>query len=750
MKSLHIIFFIVFYCSLAQGQQRQIDSLNLLISKTTNDSLKLEYHYQICDVCNMKDNLKYGTEGLKLLEQIESKKTKALSKKYLLNQKTLFLRIIRAYYEDINDEKNFDFTDNKLISIYRELKDTAKIESRFIARVWRRYDKTKNPSEVYDSLNKRLHSYEKVNALKYIALYQKEIGHLFDRINLASKMVEYDEKYLNTTIKTKDTLAIAQAYLNTADAHRYNQEPQKALEYSLAGLKLVEKTKDRLEIGFTLLTVSSAYIALRQYDKAMEYSNKCLKIGAELKDSSLIDRVYFWQVAIYQSLKDYPKAIELARKRYDWNLKEGNNFNLLQMAHLIARLNVELNKYQDALKYVLIADTLLFESNDLLALREGYRIKFEIYNGTKKFEQALYCHLKFIELNDSIKKREDHAGFEQKETIAQFEKNESIKKEEQEKKDLIASKEKQQQRIILWFVFGGLILVAAFGIMMFNRFKVTKKQNAIISVQKQEVEKQKHLVEEKQTEILDSINYAKRIQYSLLASDKLLTDNLPNHFLFFKPKDVVSGDFYWGSKLSSGNFNLVTADSTGHGVPGSIMSMLNISCLNEAINADKLTQPSEILNATRSKIIDHLSNDGSAEGGKDGMDCSLVSFDFKNKKLIYAAANNPVWIIRDGTFITLAADRMPVGKHDKDSVPFTQHEIELQSGDMVYTLTDGFPDQFGGPNGKKFKYKQLEELLLSIAHESTESQKQKLEVVFESWKGNLEQVDDVCVIGVRV
>jgi ligand-binding sensor domain-containing protein/serine phosphatase RsbU (regulator of sigma subunit) len=292
--------------------------------------------------------------------------------------------------------------------------------------------------------------------------------------------------------------------------------------------------------------------------------------------------------------------------------------------------------------------------------------------------------------------------------------------------------------------------------------KTVEERTVEVQEEKKFVVKQKHLIEEKQKEILDSINYAKRIQYSLLASDKLLNDNLPKHFLFFKPKDVVSGDFYWGSKVvsssssaSSGqasaeNFILVTADSTGHGVPGAIMSMLNISCLNEAINADKLSQPADILNATRKKIIEHLLNDGSADGGKDGMDCSLISFDFKNKKLIYAAANNPVWIIRDKTLIVLEADRMPIGKHDKDSIPFTQHEVDLQLGDMVYTLTDGFPDQFGGPKGKKFMYKQLGNLLLSISHESMEIQKQKLEDVFKNWKGDLEQVDDVCVIGMKI
>ena len=132
------------------------------------------------------------------------------------------------------------------------------------------------------------------------------------------------------------------------------------------------------------------------------------------------------------------------------------------------------------------------------------------------------------------------------------------------------------------------------------------------------------------------------------------------------------------------------------------------------------------------------------------MDCSLVSFDFKNKKLIYAAANNPVWIVRDKKLIALPANRMPIGKHDRDSVPFTQDKFALESGDMVYTLTDGFPDQFGGQKGKKFKYKQLEELLVSISHEAMEIQNEKLNVTLDTWKGNLEQVDDICIIGVKI
>ncbi|MBK6985377.1 MAG: serine/threonine-protein phosphatase [Bacteroidetes bacterium] len=181
-------------------------------------------------------------------------------------------------------------------------------------------------------------------------------------------------------------------------------------------------------------------------------------------------------------------------------------------------------------------------------------------------------------------------------------------------------------------------------------------------------------------------------------------------------------------------FAIVTADSTGHGVPGAIMSILNISCLKEAVKKG-LSEPFEILNKTRSLIIDTLSKDGSSEGGKDGMDCSLTVYDFENKKLIIAAANNPVWIVRNsGTealeVLEVKPDKMPVGKHDRDSVSFTQQEFDLQSGDVVYTLTDGFPDQFGGEKGKKFMSKNLRELLAANAHLPMQEQKELLETTF--------------------
>ncbi len=259
---------------------------------------------------------------------------------------------------------------------------------------------------------------------------------------------------------------------------------------------------------------------------------------------------------------------------------------------------------------------------------------------------------------------------------------------------------------------------------------------------------QKDIIEEKQKEILDSIAYAKRIQFSLLASQNLLRSNLPDHFVLFKPKDVVSGDFYWATPTPEG-FIYITADCTGHGVPGAFMSLLNISKLSQVINENKINRPDIILNHIRTEIINALNAEGSEES-KDGMDAVLCKLDIPNMKLQYAAANNPFYIIRNKELIVCKADKMPVGKGHDDTLSFTFNEIALQKGDLIYTFTDGYADQFGGVKGKKFKYKQLEEMLLSIHTLPLEDQSKMLDEKFETWKGKLNQVDDVLIIGVKV
>ena len=283
-----------------------------------------------------------------------------------------------------------------------------------------------------------------------------------------------------------------------------------------------------------------------------------------------------------------------------------------------------------------------------------------------------------------------------------------------------------------------------------EKVKMLWVQSTAIHKEKERINKLKEEVEEKHQEILDSVNYAKRIQSSLLANQHFLNNNLPEHFILFQPKDIVSGDFYWASKLSNGYFAIVVADSTGHGVPGAIMSILNISCLSEAVNAQQLLLPSQILDYTRQRIMEHMANDGSAEGGKDGMDAVICNFDFNDNKVQFAAANNPLWLIRNNELIEFKPDKMPVGKPMGDVKPFALQEIQLQKDDLIIMLTDGFADQFGGEKGKKFMYKPLKELLISTNDLPLLEIKNQLVKTLEIWKGDVEQVDDILIFGVRI
>lgn len=263
----------------------------------------------------------------------------------------------------------------------------------------------------------------------------------------------------------------------------------------------------------------------------------------------------------------------------------------------------------------------------------------------------------------------------------------------------------------------------------------------------EEVEKQKQLLEHRNAEIIDSIKYAQRIQQALLKDEEHVSRHLPPHYILYKPKDIVSGDFYW--VLEKGTFLYVAvADCTGHGVPGAFLTMLGTSYLNEISSRDDLPSPGQILDELRAKFIKELGADGET---KDGMDISMVRIDLKTKEIVWAGANNPLWIIRKGatTVEEVKANKQPIGLTHNPSM-FSDHHLKMQLGDFIYLFTDGFADQFGGPKGKKFKYKKLKEALLQIAHLTHDQQKKYLEKIFKDWSGDLEQVDDVCLVALSM
>jgi CheY-like chemotaxis protein/serine phosphatase RsbU (regulator of sigma subunit) len=307
------------------------------------------------------------------------------------------------------------------------------------------------------------------------------------------------------------------------------------------------------------------------------------------------------------------------------------------------------------------------------------------------------------------------------------------------------------------FIFSLLIVVVLFlvsFIVIFYLFKEKQKTNALLEQRNREIEEQRDVANKQKEKIMDSILYAKRIQNAILPLEYTIKQALPEHFIFFKPKDIVSGDFYWMTEKENVVI-IAAADCTGHGVPGALMSMLGIAFLNEIVSKMFVNKhitslyANEILIQLRAAIIRSLHQTGKRDEAADGIEMALCIIDMANNSLQYSGAYHPLYIIRNNELKEVSADKMPVSIYKNDSAPFTNHEIELKYGDMLYIFSDGYVDQFGGKQGLKFMSSRFKELLLAIHKRPVKEQKELMEAAHEEWKGKNEQLDDILVIGIK-
>ena len=279
--------------------------------------------------------------------------------------------------------------------------------------------------------------------------------------------------------------------------------------------------------------------------------------------------------------------------------------------------------------------------------------------------------------------------------------------------------------------------------------KKVKERTEEVVRQKDEIDQQKSKLEELYNDVTDSIRYAKRLQDSILPPENIMKKWFPLSFVLFKPKDIVSGDFYWMHKI--GNKHLFAAvDCTGHGVPGAFMSLVGANGLNGAIKEHKLNDPGMILDDLNAYSHESLNKEGDENAVRDGMDIALCAIDYKNMQLDYAGAYNPLYIIRNGEILITKGDKFAIGSFEPGAKHFNTQSISLEKGDVIYVFSDGYADQFGGLKGKKFMYRQFRETLLSIKDLPMDEQRALLDQKIEAWKGSFEQVDDILIIGVRI
>jgi len=536
----------------------------------------------------------------------------------------------------------------------------------------------------------------------------------------------------------------------------YNQENyEKTLEYFESTAGTFIETGDTTGAIYALNNMAGVYNTMDKKGKAMEYFNKAYSLAVASNDEASkaivltgIGTVHTEQGDYHLALPELIEALKIKRK--------GNNVaTIIHSLNAVGGLYLKTEKIDSAYYYIKEAEGLAKTFGFVALEKDAYKYLSEIFEKKNQPGEAL----KYLKLHDEIKDslRNDQNEKDMAEMQAKYNKVEDEKKIELlNKNDLIQQKEIERKGMQNIMLIGGVIVILLFVFLIYSRLRDSKKQNTIIS-------EQKELVDIKNKEITDSINYAKQIQQAMLKSERHESVNLPEHFIYFKPKDIVSGDFYW--EIEKNDFMYLGAvDCTGHGVPGALLTMLGTAFLNEITAGVECLSPNEILNGLRTKIISELGQSGREGENRDGMDISLIRINLKTLDAEWAGANNSFFVIGDATLdatcqtipfgeknegLEVKPDKQAIG-YSRNMTPFINNKIQLKKGTCIYLFTDGFVDQFGGPDGKKLKSKLLKEVLLKHKNESMSDQRAAIKETFISWKGKLEQVDDVCVIGVRV
>ncbi len=631
--------------------------------------------------------------------------------------------------------------------------------------------------------------------------------------------LDYYYKSLSYMKKAKNDQGIGDAYGNLGNAYYALNDLTKCLEMQLLSLEYYEKILAKKPTGkkreealsgryIALHNTGDLYLEIELFEQADDYLYESLEfdkkygspkdlaisyttLGAMYKAWDRPDSAeYYFVKAINidefkEQLDEYSKAIlEYAtlsgvslpqQKRSEMAREALDNTRYMEKSDEEVKALIKISDYffdqlsTDSLSNMLRDAYTIIQREDLQSLTPDYFRMYSRYNSRLgDFEQAYFALDNYLELKmvaDERRHTQDViAGGIRYKLQAQFEQD-SLQQVNNFATERTAYLEDiaEIQNIVYLSVIGFILLISSL-IYYVTSNRRKNRMNAVLVERNQLVQEQKSIVEEHNKSISDSINYARRLQSALLPTPEQINKFLPNSFLFFLPKDVVSGDFYWFENRGDWCF-LAVADCTGHGVPGAMVSVVCSNALNRSVKEFALKRPKDILDKTRELVLDAFAK--STEEVADGMDISLLAINIPGKKVIFAGAHNGLWLIREinksneipegirvlegekHMLLEWKGDKQPIGKFE-EMKPFQEHEIQLEENDQLYLMSDGYVDQFGGPNGKKFKSVALKKTLLEHADQSMEAQRENISVAYHSWKKDNEQIDDVCVLGFKL
>lgn len=775
-----------------RDKQKIIDSLKNVISVRPEKDQSPVYLELVMHYVAMKDLDNSIVNALKSLE---------LAIKY--NQKT---DQAKAYYYlgklyNSKDKQKAPEYFIKALETYRDLKDTTKIISSALD--VSDYLSILNPAEAIkyaeEALNLAIKVNDKVSTGKaYMAIGAANFAqsNYVASLKACEKAVEIFRETGNKADLGVVLNTIGVIYKNWGDY-------QKAIDYYQQNLNLQENIGDTIKLGIAYANIGNVYFYLGiDLDKALYNYNKS-KDFFEIKKQYINAAQQFNSMGlVYREKKDNKEALKYFQKALKGFKDQNYQPGVASAQNNIGNVYLDQGNYTDALLYCKEALRVNEETGNIKEVGSNYRDLGNIYFKWGKYSEALQYYNKGLRINkdlghkkevyelyknisqvyekqglyktalDNFKNysnlkdstisegylnqiseletkyetdRKDKELIIQKSELDKKKAEAAQNKAELEKKDL----ENRRQRLLIYSFILGLLIVFVFSIILYRQFREKKRANILLEEQNIEIKHQRDQIFIQKQEITDSIHYAKRIQTAILPPDRILEKNLADHFILYRPRDIVSGDYYWMTEIENKTI-VLAADCTGHGVPGAFMSMLGVSFLNEIVNKQGISKPSSILNELRRAIVDSLHQTGKEGEAQDGMDIALVCIDHSTMKAEYAGAYNSLYLIRDGQLTEYDADRMPIGIHVKGTTEFTNNEIDIQKGDGLYIFSDGYIDQFGGDKFKKFMAKRFKELLTEINPQPFPKQAQILNTALEKWKGSIEQIDDILVIGLKI
>ena len=564
-------------------------------------------------------------------------------------------------------------------------------------------------------------------------------GVIFRLKGREKEALEYYQKSLSIYKEINDLRGITIQNNNIATIFASSGDFQKAFDKYMINYNLFEEVQDT---ALQIVTMSNLYFEcfrLNKPDSSFLFLNQAIELSKKHSKSYNLSNLYRFMSGRFRTINDSDSAILFLNKSYEIDLKNSNLRGQAAYFKLFSEILYEQKKYKSSLKMVEKAIELTNKFNAGIGDASLLFYKYNLYKELGDTKNALLNYELHNELKDTLEKLsadeeiQYNQEYEIKKQLDSLKHLDEIRLQQAETR--AKEEEIKAQKKVETALFIGIFLVVGFLGFVYKQLNTTKKQKIVI--------------EEKQQEISDSINYAKRIQDAMMTSSVYLKDTLPKSFIFFKPKDVVSGDFYWIHKDQDENIFFTVADCTGHGVPGAFMSMIGTSLLNEIIIEKGIKDTDKILFEMRTQIIKSLHQE--EEGAqKDGMDISLCKVNMKKKIVEFSGAHNSLIHVSGEELKTYRGDHQPVGLLLGDKKPFTKHKVKLKKDDMLYIYSDGYQDQFGGKKGKKYMAAKFKKQLSKMSKEKEDQQLVMLDQEFSSWINDYEQIDDVCVMGVRI